>query len=68
MTSGPIGFVATRLASERGIDVNNPNLDEMDIRWDIAKQSAVLLPAFLAAYSGSDASGVSLGIFKFPDT
>jgi cell surface protein SprA len=29
-------LVATRLASERGID-NNPNLDEMDIRWDIAK-------------------------------
>src|SRR3970282_1789905 len=28
---------------------------------------AVLLPAFLAAYSGSDASGVSLGIFRsFP--
>jgi cell surface protein SprA len=62
-------LVATRLASERGIDVNNPaNLDEDGYPLGYSKNNqAVLLPAFLAAYSGSDASGVSLGIFRnFP--
>jgi hypothetical protein len=53
------------LASERGIDVNNPNLDGDGYPLGYSKNNqAVLLPAFLAAYSGSDASGVSLGIFK----
>ncbi|MGO4817529.1 cell surface protein SprA [Flavobacterium sp. W22_SRS_FP1] len=59
-------LVATRLASERGIDVNNPaNLDEDGYPLGYSKNNqAVLLPAFLAAYSGSDVSGVSLGIFR----
>jgi cell surface protein SprA len=62
-------LVATRLASERGIDVNNPvNLDDEGYPLGYGKNNqAVLLPAFLAAYSGSDASGVSLGVFRsFP--
>ncbi|MFT5602097.1 MAG: cell surface protein SprA [Flavobacteriales bacterium] len=61
--------VATRLASERGIDINNPaNLDDEGYPLGYGKNNqAVLLPAFLAAYSGSDVSGVSLGIFRnFP--
>jgi cell surface protein SprA len=62
-------IVATRLATERGIDVTNPaNIDDEGYPLGYGKNNqAVLLPAFLAAYSGSDASGVSLGIFRsFP--
>jgi cell surface protein SprA len=61
--------VANRLATQRGIDINNPgNLDEEGFPLGYGKNNqAVLLPAFLAAYSGSDASNVSLGIFRnFP--
>lgn len=37
------------------------------IHWVLENNQAVLLPAFLAAYSGSNASDVSLGIFRsFP--
>jgi cell surface protein SprA len=39
---------------------------EMDIRWDIAKQSGSFIAGLLAAYSGSDASGVSLD-FPIPN-
>ncbi|WP_367772158.1 cell surface protein SprA [Flavobacterium sp. WC2421] len=62
-------IVANRLASQRGIDVTNPaNLDEDGYPLGYGKNNqAVLLPAFLAAYSGSSASNVSLGIFRsFP--
>jgi cell surface protein SprA len=61
--------VANRLATEHGIDVNNPaNLDADGFPKGYGKNNqAVLLPAFLAAYSGESASSVSLGIFKsFP--
>jgi cell surface protein SprA len=61
--------VANRLASQRGIDVTNPvNLDAEGYPLGYGKNSqAVLLPAFLAAYSGSNATDVSLGIFRnFP--
>lgn len=61
--------VANRLASQRGIDINNPtNLDAEGYPLGYGKNNqAVLLPAFLAAYSGSNASDVSLGIFRsFP--
>nr|WP_315160280.1 cell surface protein SprA [uncultured Flavobacterium sp.] len=61
--------VANRLASQRGIDVTNPvNLDAEGYPFGYGKNSqAVLLPAFLAAYSGSNAADVSLGIFRnFP--
>ncbi|CAM2808412.1 T9SS outer membrane translocon Sov/SprA [Flavobacterium frigoris] len=58
--------IANRLASERGIDINNPsNRDADGYPLGYGKNNqAVLLPAFMAAYSGSDASGVSLGIFR----
>lgn len=61
--------VANRLATERGIDINNPvNIDAEGFPLGYGKNNqAVLLPAFLAAYSGGDASNVSLGIFRsFP--
>ncbi len=61
--------VANRLATQRGIDINNPaNLDTEGYPLGFGKNNqAVLLPAFLAAYSGSNASDVSLGIFRsFP--
>ncbi|RTZ00338.1 cell surface protein SprA [Flavobacterium sp. RSP49] len=61
--------VANRLATQRGIDINNPsNLDPEGFPLGYGKNNqAVLLPAFLAAYSGGDASAVSLGIFRsFP--
>jgi hypothetical protein len=37
---------------------------EMDIRWDIAKTIRQFYCRPFLAYSGSDASGVSLGIFR----
>jgi len=61
--------IANRLATERGIDITNPiNLDADGFPKGLGKNNqAVLLPAFLAAYSGQSASNVSLGIFKsFP--
>ncbi|MFV8368404.1 cell surface protein SprA [Flavobacterium sp. LB2R40] len=61
--------VANRLATERGIDINNlNNRDAEGFPLGYGKNNqAVLLPAFLAAYSGGDASNVSLGIFRsFP--
>ncbi|MFV8345080.1 cell surface protein SprA [Flavobacterium sp. ZB4P13] len=61
--------VANRLATQRGIDINNPgNLDPEGFPLGYGKNNqAVLLPAFLAAYSGGNASDVSLGIFRnFP--
>ncbi|MFV5700572.1 cell surface protein SprA [Flavobacterium sp. XS2P12] len=61
--------VANRLATQRGIDINNPaNLDAEGYPIGYGKNNqAVLLPAFLAAYSGTNAADVSLGIFRnFP--
>ncbi|MBK0370252.1 T9SS outer membrane translocon Sov/SprA [Flavobacterium agrisoli] len=62
-------IIANRLATQRGIDINNPaNLDPEGFPIGYSKNNqAVLLPSFLAAYSGKDASGESLGIFRsFP--
>ncbi len=61
--------IANRLAIQRGIDLGNPaNIDANGFPKGFGKNNqAVLLPAFLAAYSGQNASNVSLGIFKsFP--
>ena len=61
--------VANRLALQRGIDITNPsNIDPDGFPKGYGKNNqAVLLPAFLAAYSGSNAADVSLGIFRnFP--
>ncbi len=59
-------IIANRLAIARGIDINNPaNLDADGYPSGYGKNNqAVLLPAFLAAYSGSSATDASLGIFK----
>jgi cell surface protein SprA len=61
--------VANRLAIGRGIDLTNPlNIDADGFPKGYGKNNqAVLLPAFIAAYTGGDASGVSLGAFRdFP--
>jgi cell surface protein SprA len=61
--------IANRLAGQRGIDINNPaNLDAEGYPLGYSKNNqAVLLPAFLAAYSGTNTKDVSLGIFRnFP--
>lgn len=58
--------VALRLAQQNGIDVTNPaNLDAEGYPLGYGKTSQqVLLPAFLAAYSGQDAGKVKLGAFR----
>ncbi|WP_026933429.1 cell surface protein SprA [Christiangramia echinicola] len=58
--------VARRLASERGLDP--ADVDEEGYPRGIGKSNqAVLLPAFIAAYSGKDAGDVKLGAFRnFP--
>lgn len=61
--------IANRLATQKGIDITNPaNIDKDGFPSGLGKNNqAVLLPAFLAAYSGASASSVSTGIFKsFP--
>lgn len=61
--------VANRLAVARGIDITNPaNLDSKGFPLGFSGSSqAVLLPSFLAAYSGNSADKVSFDIFKsFP--
>lgn len=61
--------VANRLAVQKGIDISNPaniGADGYPKGFNASNQ-AVLLPSFLAAYTGSSADGVSLDIFRdFP--
>ncbi len=66
-------IIANRLAEERGIDLTNPiNLDPDGFPKHIGKNSqAVMLPAFLAAYTGftsdgigKEASKISFNAFK----
>ncbi|HJS01345.1 MAG TPA: cell surface protein SprA, partial [Flavobacterium sp.] len=62
-------IVANRLATQRGIDISNPaNLDAEGFPIGYGKNNqAVLLPAFIAAYSGTNVDKVSTGIFRsFP--
>ena len=62
-------IVANRLAIQRGMDIANPaNLDSDGFPKGYGKNNqAVLLPAFLAAYSGENASNASLGMLRsFP--
>ncbi|WP_084509729.1 cell surface protein SprA [Christiangramia portivictoriae] len=55
--------VARRIASERGLDPTD--VDEEGFPRGIGKTNqAVLLPAFIAAYSGQDAGSVKLGAFR----
>ncbi|AWG20348.1 cell surface protein SprA [Flavobacterium faecale] len=61
--------VANRLATAKGIDINNvANIDADGYPIGFGKTSqAVLLPSFLAAYTGGDAGSTSLGAFRnFP--
>jgi len=61
--------IANRLAVQKGIDINNPANIDVDgyPKGFNGSNQAVLLPSFLAAYTGSNADGVSLGIFRsFP--
>ena len=59
--------ISRRLGEQAGIDLNNPaNIDPTNgtvIGFGNDSQD-VLLPAFLAAYSGKDAGKVKLGIFR----
>ena len=55
--------IARRLAQERGADVNDVDADGYPNGFGKNSQ-AVLLPAFLAAYTGQDASKVKLGAFR----
>ncbi|MDR2221982.1 MAG: cell surface protein SprA [Flavobacteriaceae bacterium] len=59
-------IIANRLAIQRGIDINNPaNLDKDGFPIGYGKSSqAVLLPSFLAAYTGADAGKSSTSIFR----
>ncbi len=55
-------IIANRLAAQNG---NSPGTDADGYPIGYGKNSqAVLLPAFLAAYTGGDAGGVSLGAFR----
>ncbi len=55
--------VARRLAAARGLDPND--VDEEGYPRGIGKTNqAVLLPAFIAAYSGKDPGNVKLGAFR----
>ncbi|WP_203256400.1 T9SS outer membrane translocon Sov/SprA [Hyunsoonleella ulvae] len=55
--------IARRVAAARGADVND--VDAEGFPRGFGKNSqAVLLPAFLAAYSGQDANNIKLGAFR----
>ena len=58
--------IARRLATQAGIDVNNPaNLDSDGYPLGFGKTNqAVLLPAFISAYTGKDAEKTKLGAFR----
>ncbi|MCF4100177.1 cell surface protein SprA [Gillisia sp. M10.2A] len=55
--------VAQRLAQENGQDPTNVDADGYPVGYGKTNQ-AVLLPAFLAAYTGKDANSVKLGAFR----
>lgn len=58
--------VARRLAMENGFDPNNTDEEGYPIGFGKSSQD-VLLPAFLAAYSGKDVNDIQLGAFRdFP--
>ncbi|GAA4279886.1 T9SS outer membrane translocon Sov/SprA [Gaetbulibacter aestuarii] len=55
--------VARRLAAKNGADINDVDADGFPKGFGKTNQ-AVLLPAFLAAYTGQDAGQVNLGAFR----
>ena len=62
-------IISRRLAAQSGVDFSNPdnfedgNLEGFPLGFGKTSQS-VLLPSFLAAYSGTDATKVSLSAFR----
>nr|WP_233494456.1 cell surface protein SprA [Mesonia sp. K7] len=59
--------IANRLARQAGIDLSNPNNIDQETGYPIGfgkNSQAVLLPAFLSAYTGQDAEDVQLGSFR----
>ncbi|MGM0635552.1 MAG: cell surface protein SprA [Bacteroidota bacterium] len=58
--------IAQRLAQEAGINLNDPNnIDENGYPIGFGRTNqAVLVPAFLSAYTGEDPNSVSLGTFR----
>ncbi|NAS32109.1 cell surface protein SprA [Flavobacteriaceae bacterium R38] len=58
--------IANRLALQNGININDPaNIDENGFPRGFGRNNqAVLLPAFLSAYTGQSADNVSLGAFR----
>ena len=59
-------IIANRLAKNAGIDLNDPNnIDENGFPVGFGRASQdVLLPAFLSAYTGSNADSEDLDLFK----
>ena len=62
-------IIARRLAQKNGVDMTNPSNFEDDDLAGYPKgfgktNQAVLLPAFLSAYSGKSADKISLGAFR----
>ncbi|MEM9686980.1 MAG: cell surface protein SprA, partial [Bacteroidota bacterium] len=59
-------IIANRLALRRGIDITNPaNLDSEGYPLGYGKNNqAVLLPAFIAAYTGKSVDAITLGAFR----
>lgn len=55
--------VARRLAEARGLNPSSVDAEGYPIGYS-KKSQAVMIPAFFAAYSGGNASGVSLDAFK----
>ncbi|HSI70497.1 MAG TPA: cell surface protein SprA, partial [Gillisia sp.] len=55
--------VARRLAGESGFDPNNTDAEGYPIGYGKSSQQ-VLIPAFLAAYTGGDAGSVKTGAFR----
>jgi len=55
--------IARRLADARGLNPANVDAEGYPVGYS-KKSQAVMIPAFVAAYSGSSASGVSLDAFK----
>ncbi|HLT53109.1 MAG TPA: cell surface protein SprA, partial [Flavobacteriaceae bacterium] len=62
-------IIARRLAQQNGMDMSNPdnfednNINGFPLGYSKSSQR-VLLPAFLAAYTGQDAGNVKLGAFR----
>ncbi|HET8810047.1 MAG TPA: cell surface protein SprA [Flavobacteriaceae bacterium] len=59
--------IANRLATEAGINLSDPSNINQETGFPIGfgrNSQSVLLPAFLAAYSGKDANDVKLGAFR----